>query len=483
MRPVHVPWERRTRVVEAMPGGVTNYFEALRWTANQVRENSLSPGALTDRMASHFSISRDTARMSVRFLRNLGFLSDKRSVCVLPSVMHVWLRDDDRVPLMVRLHQQVQFIGEMLAALDTPRSTSELHQSANAQYRMGWETKSQVAFRGAWLRSAGLMHKDGLRLCRTDAGSAFLDLVVVEPPLDRAEPQRQAARPAHRTTVRGEPQQADESSEVPTSAERESGESDRVADLAGRIVAASTDTANPRQFESVVCEAFDFLGFDAEHLGGSGDTDVLLAAPLGRDASYRVTIDAKTTSAPALQDQQVDWVTLSEHRLKHGADYSMLVGPNPSTRRLLERARDQGVAVLSAEALASLCRSHAARPLGLADYASMFQTGGTVDLAHIKQRTAEAERLALLAGRLLGAIGEDAERFGPVIARDLHRALARDDGNILATEAEIQGLLTTLASPLVGAIQGNADVGYVLACSPTVTAERLRILGAALAAD
>ena len=103
-----------------MPGGVNNYFETIRWTANQVREKSLSPRALKDRMASHFSISDEYARLSVGFLRKLGLLHDKDNVCVLPDVMHVWLRDDDPMPLMVILHHEVRFIGEMLAALEVP---------------------------------------------------------------------------------------------------------------------------------------------------------------------------------------------------------------------------------------------------------------------------------------------------------------------------------------------------------------------------
>lgn len=109
-----------------------------------------------------------------------------------------------------------------------------------------------------------------------------------------------------------------------------------------------------------------------------------------RACSRCVTIDAKTTSSPALQDQQVDWVTLAEHRVKHGADVAMLIGPNPTSRRLLERAQSQGIAVLSADALADLCCRHAATPLGLADYKGIFERGGSADLAHIKKRSEEA---------------------------------------------------------------------------------------------
>jgi hypothetical protein len=44
----------------------------------------------------------------------------------------------------------------------------------------------------------------------------------------------------------------------------------------------------------------------------------------------------------------------------------------------------------------------------------------------------------------------------------------------LSTEEEIQGVLDTLASPLVPAVDGEQSGGYVLACAPKVTQTRLR---------
>lgn len=85
-----------------------------------------------------------------------------------------------------------------------------------------------------------------------------------------------------------------------------------------------------------------------------------------------------------------------------------------------------------------------------------------------------------LAKWLLDAIGEEAEYLGPRTARDLHGRLYRDEGANVAAEPEIQDMLQSLASPLLGAIAGDSDRGYVLACSPAVTAERLRLLGEAL---
>ena len=481
MEPVQVSWNARISGVSPMPGGYDGYLDSLQWVAASVQEAPPSRADLATRIADHFDLTPKSADNRVGFLLRVGLIQVDSGAVILPEFMKSWLIDGDPTSLMVHLHQSLRFVGEMLEALGRPMSTADLLQLARERYLFEWTRPQQIMLRRGWLQSAGLVRVDNNRLRRTDAGTAFLDLVIVEPPLADGTTTPLDVPDPTEPIGRAHPQEGPLVGKPLPPDEQPSQRAGSVAELADRIVGASTDTRNPTEFETVVCEAFDFLGFDARHLGGSGDTDVLVDARLGLGASYRATIDAKTTSAPALQDQQVDWVTLGEHRSKHGADYSMLVGPNPSTRRLLERARSQRVAVLSADALAGLCRSHAAQPLGLAAYEGMFKEGGPADLARIEQQADEASGLAALARRLLDAIGEDAERFGHVTARDLHRGLARTEGNIVASEAQIQGLLDTLASPLVGAIQGDPDRGYVLACSPTVTTARLRILGEALA--
>ena len=477
MRPVHVPWEKRLKSIETMPGGVTNYLESLRWTAEQVREEPIAPEALAARMMHQYAINGENARLVVGFLKRVGFLRVDSDGCNLAEVMQTWLRDGDSAPLMVRLHHKVRLIGEMLAAVDDPMKISELHRWANDRYRAGWKSTMPIDVRVAWLRSAGLMLRDNLHLYRTDAGNAFLDLVVVEPPLDGAEVPHQVAVPAGLVPGPQEPKHADPLQD-PESAKQSS----PVAELADRIVSASTDSSNPTAFELVVRDAFGFLGFDSTHLGGSGLTDVLLTARLGRHASYRVAVDAKTSGSGTLTKVD-DWITLVEHRENHAADFSMVVGPNPSGKRLIKRAEEQGVAILSAEELADLCSRHAAQPLALADYKSLFESGGKADLSGVKHRSHEANRRIALAKRLLNAIADEAEHLGPRTARDLLGRLYRDEGTPAATEQQIETLLASLASPLVGAIQGDPEDGYALSCSPMVTAERLRILGEVLAAD
>ena len=125
------------------------------------------------------------------------------------------------------------------------------------------------------------------------------------------------------------------------------------------ITCTAIDSGRPDLFEQRVCDAFAFFGFQAEWLGGSGKTDVPLDARLGAADSYRVVVDCKTSASGSVSDQQINWMTLSEHMTKHDAQHAAVVAPNPSGSRLFDRARERHVAVISADQLAGLCRQHA----------------------------------------------------------------------------------------------------------------------------
>lgn len=491
-RAAHVSWEDRASGVLPMPGGYDGYMDSLRWLAESLEEAPLTRAEFARRMANRFKLTGTSVETRVSFLQKVGFLRIDSGNVVLPDFMKSWLRDGDSTRVIVKLHLGAQFVGEMLKALEEPTTTVELHALACEQYSMGWETPTQIENRRGWLQSAGLIRYDkpGRHLYRTDKGTDFLDLVSVEAPFSTTPGQTAGRSDAGSggTAVSGhEVAEEDPRAEDPAPDQMQADHGDPIAELIDRIVDASTDSSNPSAFEVAVCDAFRFLGFDAELLGGSGQTDVLLTARFGSGASYRVAVDAKTAGSGRLTDQQVDWITLRDHRGKHQVEYSMIIGPSPSGERLFNRAQDQDVAVLSARSLADMCRSHAAQPLGLANYRDIFLKSGDADVFNVEKRSHEAKHLVALAKRLLDTIRDETERFGehfePVTARDLYRVLVRDEGTIIATEREIQALLNTLASPLVSAVQGDPDTGYVLACRPDVTAERLRILGDAIASD
>ena len=246
------------------------------------------------------------------------------------------------------------------------------------------------------------------------------------------------------------------------------------------MISSATDSRNPDRFERAARDAFAFLGFRAEWLGGPGRTDVLLDALVGQDDSYRVIVDCKTSGSGSVTDQQVDWVTLTEHRARHDAEYVGIVAPNPAGSRLAERARQHEVTVMSAEQLGGLCRQHARAPVGLDDYRSLFAAGGMLDTQHVDERADEVGRIVTLAAAVCDTIGERSPTFGRLSARDLFLILAGTPIAEATSEEELARLLDTLASPLLEVLNGSPGSGYRLATSLPVAALRLTNLAKAL---
>ena len=182
---------------------------------------------------------------------------------------------------------------------------------------------------------------------------------------------------------------------------------------------------------------------------------MLLTAPLGKLDSYRVAVDAKTTASGSLNDNQVDWATLREHRDKHDANFSLLVAPNPSGNRLMNRAQEFSVAVLSADQLAELCRRHARAPLSLVDYKKLFAMTGEVDLGVIDEATEHLMSLQRLVSLLSGGLSEKTDGFGRMSARDVQLAFGEEAKGV--SQDEIQRLLDMLAHPLIGVVYGFGD--------------------------
>ena len=398
--------------------------------------------------------------MIVNFLLRTNLLEEEAGLCGVGFWTRRWLDDDDASIVIALIHGRVRFVGEMLAELrQTPRSEAELLSLANNKYGFAWESHQQLGARRAWMASAGFVDiKDGT-FSLTESGRAFLGHLG----LVRTEPE-----PVLVPETAPEPPHVDE----PLSPHTHT----RPAELAAEIKESSTDSRDHSRFERAVRDAFAYLGFQAELLAGPGRTDVLLRARLGRCDSYKVVVEAKTNSSGRLQDTRVDWATLVEHREREGADHSLLVGPNPSGARLFSRAADHAVTILSARQLAEQCRRHAQTPLGLDDYRILFTTHGEADLTELSSRAQRSERLRGLAADICRMLAERWATVGYHRARDLWMLQPQT-----ATESEFQSVLDTLASPLVGAVHGDPEKGYVLATDPEVVQLRLTLLGKELA--
>ncbi len=153
---------------------------------------------------------------------------------------------------------------------------------------------------------------------------------------------------------------------------------DSVEALCQRLRASQRQSSASQQFENDVCEAFRFLGFQAERIGGSGDTDVFLEAHLGR-SSYRVVVDAKSTQHGRVADAHIRWLAIKDHQAGHRAEFAAVVGEEFSDGQLQKYANQHQVALITTGMLCEILHMHSLGPFGLFELKHLFSSPGRAE--------------------------------------------------------------------------------------------------------
>jgi len=142
-----------------------------------------------------------------------------------------------------------------------------------------------------------------------------------------------------------------------------------------RLKEAQFKSDSPTDFEEAIKDAFNFLGFEGELIGGKGDTDVLLTANIGQE-SFKINVDGKTSKSGKIIDRQIDWISLRDHKRKNKADFIVVVGPSFSGGNLEERANEHIVSLLTTEYLIKLVEAHSKFPFTLTELKDLFTGKG-----------------------------------------------------------------------------------------------------------
>ena len=110
--------------------------------------------------------------------------------------------------------------------------------------------------------------------------------------------------------------------------------------------------------------------------------------------------------------------------------------------------------------------------------------GGEVDTSGLDEVAEEGPQMRRLVTAVVNVLSERCKVVGPLRARDLWLImLERGEVAEGSSKDEIQSLLGMLAHPLVRAVDGDAENGYVLSSKPAVTRMRLQHLAEAIALE
>ncbi|MGV9881446.1 Lsr2 family DNA-binding protein [Streptomyces sp. NPDC003006] len=196
----------------------------------------------------------------------------------------------------------------------------------------------------------------------------------------------------------------------------------------------------------------------------------------------RVAVEAKTDGAGLVTDQDVKFWRLGEHRERHLAQSTLLVGPQFDARVTQEAARKK-VALLTARELADAITRHSRTLLSPREIAAMVTAGEEAEALELTWREAERRQETLsLVLHTLWKSGND-----PVDIRYSAGVLGvsdiwRETKGVLETpldSSEIEEALTFLVSPLIAGVEQQGG-NHVATAPPSLIASRLRALAAVI---
>ncbi len=363
----------------------------------------------------------------------------------------------NEIDLVRYLHTRYAFVAEMLGHADAATPVGELVRIAKERYGQTL-SDAEIRTRLGFLSDAGLVERiDWMRYRTTESGRLLAAELPQMEPLD----ERTDGIIDEEAVTADTPQVTAQT-------------------LAGQLRACAYRSDASEEFEAAVATAFRFLGFRAEHLGGSGRTDVLVIAELAAAERYQAIVEVKSSAAGMIAENSIKFDALKDHQRKHLADYGLIVGPGFGGR-IRDWAVNNGFTLLTVDDLAALLNRHETSPLSLTELRVLFERTGD-DLTDIEEQYSGAERSIYLITRLMELLFNEANDEEPLKGGAISReniSYALRSMNPRPTKAAIDECLQLLTHDLVrGALQEGQH--YRLADAPSNVMRRLAGLGMAL---
>lgn len=421
----------------------------------------LGEGATVDefygRCAQYLGMKRTSANQALQTMRNMRVF-DMVSYNQYGSDSDVLelLELGNEIDFVRFLHSRYTFVGELLATLDEATPAPHAAKIANEVYGYSQIDSSEVRTRLGFMADAGLVERvDWTRYRATTLGKLLADELELELPNELSEV-------AESETDAHSPVQL-------------------VDSIASNLRNYSRRSDASTEFEIAVSAAFDFLGFDSKHLGGSGRTDVVVDAHLPDKDGFRAIVDAKASASGVITDNLINFDKLKGHQQRHRAGYGMVVGPD-FANRVREWAGNNGFTLVTVDELIGLLVRHAKYPLTLSELRNLFER--TVDdLTEIEEQYSAAERSGALLTKLIELLYAEAREDDPLldgyISLENVNYVLRKELTPRPSAAAVEECLQFLAHDLVRGVV-RAGSKYKLADAPSNIMRRLAGLGSDL---
>lgn len=350
-------------------------------------------------IAEEFNLKTSSVDSMLPFLKASGLMEEVgRNVYLATPASKAWLETGNDLDFIRILHAHMRFVGEMIKAAENNIIRNDIYAKAK-MYGLNTEKARWIA---GFLVEAGLLEEPQyLHLKATPFGCAFIsDLPLAsESDFENGE------------------------YVIPDSEENISVAQIEVIDqIIERLHYTSRDPsaggkASGVAFEEAIAEIFGFMGFDVKHIGGAGNTDVVVHWKAKNGKNITAIIDGKSKSSGQVSHTDISDVAIDTHKDMNNADYVSIVGPGFSGDTIRNHAKKKSFALITVTELSEIVRAAQMYGLELEEIALMFQVPN--GLSQLGELITLQQRKNDIISSVISKFCKEQDLLGSLSPRDL----------------------------------------------------------------
>lgn len=423
--------------------------------------NRVSRKELFEFIENEFELKLSSVESMLPFMKASGLLEEvSRNIYSATAAARAWIETGNDLDFIRILHVHMRFVGEILLCAENDIARNHIYLKGQS-YNMNNE---KIRWIVGFLLEAGLLEEPQyLHLKTTKMGRCFAETLPLEKETECIIPEK---------TVKKEEQQPEK-------------ELSRLDKICERLSAAATNSVlegkNPGLvFEEAISDIFSYMGFKTEHVGGSGDTDVVLKWKDNDDIVVAI-VDGKSKINGQVSHGDISDIALDTHKEKNKADYVAVIGPGFSGDTIRNFALKKEYALITDKQLIEIAKASEELGLSIREMALMFKSPD--GLSELEEMISSKRRELDVISEIISQFCNKQELLESLSPRDLFLLLL--NSSIAPSLEELISGFDTLSNNQTGILKRvnkNStleNVQYVL-CDEKRTINRMRALANAM---
>lgn len=241
-----------------------------------------------------------------------------------------------------------------------------------------------------------------------------------------------------------------------------------VEKIKSNLILNSVNSDNSSLFEEAIASCFKYLGFECEHIGGAGNTDVLVSKP------YRIILEAKTTTRDGIS--KIYFTRLKQHKEKHKADFIAVIG-NDFEPAVIRDSEIEHTLLIKTKILCDLLDLNNEYPLAPSDLKYAFMLKGLLkeeDLQPIRNRYVEFNEKIKNLPIIVKSIDDQKRSLDEVFGRYQMKCTELNTSTL--DKIQFKVFIDFLAMPFIGVIAKQNNYYYRIV-SENIAVKRLNKIG------